>query len=145
MRFHFGRKTSVKCWWETDWPCRARYTNWSIVALSTSASFCVRVRELVRDGFYLTFIIYAITGTRSDQSINQSFIHICLTLYNYLRENLIVYAVPFIILMYLRNKFHFLRFMEVWTQRATYKISDDRKFARDPLGSYFHEPQKKWN
>ena len=33
--------------------------------------------------------------------------------------------------------------MGVWTQRVTCKLSDDLNFARDPLRSYFHEPQKK--
>ena len=34
--------------------------------------------------------------------------------------------------------------MEVWTQRVTCKVSDRRhvNFARDPLRSYLHEPQK---
>ena len=32
--------------------------------------------------------------------------------------------------------------MEVWTQQVTCKVSDDLNFARDPLRSYFHEPQK---
>ena len=33
--------------------------------------------------------------------------------------------------------------MGVWTQRVTCKLSDDLNFARDPLRSYFYEPQKK--
>ena len=32
--------------------------------------------------------------------------------------------------------------MEVPKQRVTCKVSDDLNFARDPLRSYFHEPQK---
>ena len=44
-----------------------------------------------------------------------------------------------LLIFYLRNKFHFfLRFMEVWTQRVTCTVN----FARDPLRSYFDEPQK---
>ena len=39
----------------------------------------------------------------------------------------------------LRNNFIFLRFMEVWTQQIICKVSDA---WRDPLHSYFHEPQK---
>ena len=39
-----------------------------------------------------------------------------------------------------------MRFMEVWTQRFTWKVSGPEgghvNFARDPLRSYFHEPQK---
>ena len=34
--------------------------------------------------------------------------------------------------------------MGVWTQRVKLsKLSDDLNFARNPLRSYFHEPQKK--
>ena len=32
--------------------------------------------------------------------------------------------------------------MEIWTQGVTCKVRDDLNFARDPLRSYFHEPQK---
>ena len=32
--------------------------------------------------------------------------------------------------------------MEVSTQRVTRKVTDDHNFARNPLRSYFHEPQK---
>ena len=36
--------------------------------------------------------------------------------------------------------------MQVWMQRVMCKVSDARRrhinFARDPLRSYFHEPQK---
>ena len=42
--------------------------------------------------------------------------------------------------IYLRNKFHFSKVHG--TQRITCKVSDDLNFARDPLRSYFHEPQK---
>ena len=38
--------------------------------------------------------------------------------------------------------FIFLRFMEVWTQRVPCKVLGVTYFARDPLRSYFHEPQK---
>ena len=38
--------------------------------------------------------------------------------------------------------FIFLRFMEVWTQRVPCKVKVVTYFARDPLRSYFHEPQK---
>ena len=38
--------------------------------------------------------------------------------------------------------FIFLKFMKVWTQRVTCKVSYRVNFARDPLRSYFHEPQK---
>ena len=32
--------------------------------------------------------------------------------------------------------------MEVWMQRVTCKFGRHDNFARDPLRSYFHEPQK---
>ena len=38
--------------------------------------------------------------------------------------------------------FFFLRFMELWTQRVLCKVNVTPYFARDPLCSYFHEPQK---
>ena len=38
--------------------------------------------------------------------------------------------------------FIFLKFIEVWTQRVPCKVKVDTYFARDPLRSYIHEPQK---
>ena len=39
-----------------------------------------------------------------------------------------------------------MKFMEIWTQRVKCKVSDARRasryLGRDPLRSYFHEPQK---
>ena len=38
--------------------------------------------------------------------------------------------------------FIFLRFIEVWTQGVPCKVNVTPYFARDPLRSYFYEPQK---
>ena len=38
--------------------------------------------------------------------------------------------------------FIFQRFIEVWTQRVSCKVNVTPFFAREPLHSYFDEPQK---